>query len=102
MLSFWLPMSCARGVREGVRPPMRPLGSMRIKIEAPISFASKGTSACRVKRTWVSTSSTSPFSQAIGALLSPTSTHASRLEELQTGALRAGEACAEWDRCLRI
>ena len=71
-------------------------------IEASILFASKSTSTCGVKRTWVSTSSVSPFRQAIGALLSPTAAHASRLEELQIGALRAGEASGEWDKSSRI
>ena len=37
-----------------------------------------------------------------GPLLSLTSAHASRLGELQIGALRAGEASAEWDKSSRI
>jgi hypothetical protein len=69
---------------------MRLLTSMRTKIEAAISFASKSTLTCSFKRTWVSTSSMGHFSEAIGALLSPTPAHAIKLTVLQTGALRAG------------
>jgi hypothetical protein len=73
---------------------MRPLTSMSTKVEAAISFASKIALACGVKRTWIKTGSVRSFRQAIGALLTPTAAHASRLGVLQTGALRAGEASA--------
>jgi hypothetical protein len=89
-------------MREGVRPLMRPLASMRSKIEVAISFASKSAWTCEAKRTCHSRSSVRAFRQAIGALLSPKAAHASRLGVLQTGALRAGEASAAWDKSLRI
>ena len=81
---------------------MRVLASICTKIEIEIATASKGTSTCGVKRTWFSISAVRPFRQAIGALLSHTAAQGSRLGVLQTGALRAGEASAEWDRSLRI
>ena len=81
---------------------MRVLASIRTKIEIEIVTASKITSTCGVKRMWVSISAVRPFRQAIGALLSLIAAHASRLGVLQTGALRAGEASAEWDKSSRI